>query len=674
MHFRIAAAVVLLAAATGFLFAAEPTGSAGFDPTVLDKSVDPCTNFYQYSCGGWLKANPIPSDQTRWGRFNELFERNRAIVHDVLEKASAQSAQRTPNEQKIGDFYAACMDEAEIEAKGLQSLQAELARIDGVKQKKDLADAIARLHRAGADVLFGIGSEQDFKDTTQVILALDAGGLGLPDRDYYFREDAKSVEIRKQYVDHIANLLRLTGEPAEKAAAHAKGIMAFETALAKASLNAVERRTPANLYHKVATAELKTLAPGFEWTSYFKAASAPKVDSLNVREPEFVKAFDAAISAADLDTLKAYMRWHLVSSMSGVLPKRFYDESFSFYNQTLRGQKQQQARWKRCSASVDNYLGEAVGQEFVKVAFGPESKARTRKIVQQVEEAMRRNIAQLDWMSEETKKQAYIKLEKLADKIGYPEKWRDYSALNVVRGDAAGNIVRARAFEFDRQLAKIGKPVDRQEWSMSPPTVNAYYEPTMNDINFPAGILQPPFFSPNRDETYNYGGIGAVIGHEITHGFDDEGRQFDERGNLRDWWTKQDNEQFDERSKCFVEQYSEYPVVDDVKLNGKLTLGENVADGGGLRLALMAALASLTEENKGNVDGYTPEQRVFLGFGQIWCANGTPQADSMQALTDPHSLPRWRVNGTVSNMAEFQKAWGCKQGAPMVREKSCKVW
>ena len=667
--------------AIGLLFAAviasaaEPAKAiAGFDAAALDTSVEPCTNFYQYACGGWLKANPIPADQTRWGRFSELYERNRTILRDILEQAAAESPRRSANEQKIGDYYASCMDTQSMEAKGLEPLKPQIASINAMKSKRDLPAVIAGLHRAGVDALFGIGSEQDAKNTTEMILVVSTGGLGLPERDYYFRTDARSEELRTKYVQHVENMLRLAGQQPEAAARNAGAIMEMEKGLAKGMLDVVARRSPSNVYHKLPVSELTELAPNFEWKKYFTAVHAPQVSELDISEPEFFRALNSSIAETDIGTMKSYLLYHLLTETSGMLPERFDKETFSFYNTALRGQKEQQARWKRCAASADGKLGEAVGKAFVERAFGPESKARVQAIVANIQSAMRTNLAQIDWMTDETKKQAYAKLEKLGNKIGYPETWRDYSSLSIVRGDGIGNALRANEFAFRRSLGKIGKPVDRLEWVMSPPTVNAYYEPTMNDINFPAGILQPPFFSLERDETYNYGGIGAVIGHELTHGFDDEGRQFDLNGNLREWWTKTDNDEFNNRADCFVQQYGDYPVVEDVKLNGKLTLGENVADGGGLRLAMMAALASLADDKRDKVDGFTPEQRVFLGFGQIWCNNATPQSERMQALTDPHSLSRWRVNGTVSNMPEFQNAWQCSQGTAMVRQNACRVW
>ncbi|HYG98144.1 MAG TPA: M13 family metallopeptidase [Terriglobales bacterium] len=674
MRLRYAVVVVLgLLAAAGVLMAQQPA-QPGFDAASLDKNVDPCEDFYQFSCGGWLAKNPIPGDQSRWGRFNELAERNREILHQALEKASVSAPNRGANEQKIGDYYASCMDEKAIEAKGLAPLKPELDRINALKSKLELPELVGRLHRLGVNVVFGVAANQDMKDATQVIADFDQGGIGLPERDYYFRDDAKSVELRKAYVQHIQNMFTLMGDPAVKAAAQAKAVMDFETALAKASLDVVSRRDPNKLYHKMTVAELQKLTPAFAWNRYLTTAEVPNSAAMNVSVPAFFTAMQTLVEKTPLDTWKTYLRWNLARSAAPLLPEKFVQENFNFYNKTLSGQKEQRARWKRCVAYTDADLGEALGQAFVEKAFGANSKEDTLKMVDAIEKAMAADIDQIDWMTPETKKAAHAKLEKVANKIGYPDKWRDYSKLQIVRGDALGNSFRSNEFEFNRQMNKIGKPVDRKEWAMTPPTVNAYYNPQMNDINFPAGILQPPFYLYGRDDTYNFGGIGAVIGHELTHGFDDEGRQFDGDGNLRDWWTAADNQAFEKRGECFVEQYSSYTAVDDVNLNGKLTLGENVADNGGLRLALVAALASLTEKNKGEVDGYTPEQRVFLGFGQIWCTNQTPEIARMLAQVDPHSAPKFRVNGTVSNMPEFQKAWGCKAGQKMVRQNACRVW
>jgi endothelin-converting enzyme/putative endopeptidase len=503
---------------------------------------------------------------------------------------------------------------------------------------------------------------------------VDQGGMGLPDRDYYTRDDAKSVELRKQYVEHVGKMAALAGAPPEQANAAAQNVIQLETALAKNALDAVSRRDPNKIYHKLSTAELQALTPQFQWPQYFTGIGAPPIYALNVTEPEFFKALGQTLASTPIGEIKSYLRWHLAHASATVLSKGFVDENFRFYGTALTGAKELRPRWKRCVQYTDTDLGEALGQAFVKEAFGPQAKADTLRMVHELEGALETDINSLSWMTEATKKEAQVKLHAISNKIGYPEKWRDYSGLNIVRGDALGNSQRSNAFEFHRQLNKIGKPVDKNEWSMTPPTVNAYYNPLENNINFPAGILQPPFYSAKADAAVNFGGAGAVIGHEMTHGFDDQGRQFDARGNLKDWWTPADAKAFDERAQCFVDEYSSFTAVDDVKVNGKLTLGENTADNGGLRIALMAYLSRAAKEPAATLDGFTAEQRVFLGWGQVWCENVRPERARMLAQTNPHSPGHYRVNGVVSNMPEFQKAFSCKAGAPMVRPTQCRVW
>jgi putative endopeptidase len=659
-----------------------PASSTALEPPpftaeFLNRTVDPCTDFYQYACGKWLAANPIPPDQSEWGRFNELAERNRAILRNILEKAAAPDPSRGPVTKKIGDYYASCMDEQAIERKGLAPLQPELDRIAALKDKSGLASEIGRLQRFGVNAVFGFSSDQDYRDATRVIAVADQGGLGLPERDYYFRNDEKSAELRKAYVAHVQKMFELLGESPQQAAAGAKTVMDMETALAKVSMDVVARREPENVYHKMRLEDLQQLSPAFAWNRYLKAADAPPIRSLNVAAPEFFAGMQTLLDSQPLDAWKTYLRWHTLHAMARMLPSAFVNEDFNFYGKTLTGQKELRPRWKRCVHYTDADLGEALGQPYVAETYGPEGKQRTLDMVHALEKALKEDIQQLPWMTGATKKQALAKLEKIANKIGYPEKWRDYSKLEIVRGDALGNHMRARQFEFNRQLRKIGKPVDRKEWEMTPPTVNAYYNPQMNDINFPAGILQPPFFDKRLDDAINYGAIGAVIGHELTHGFDDEGRKFDANGNLRDWWTPADARAFEQRAECFVREYGNFVAVDDVRQNGKLTLGENTADNGGLRIALMALLGTLKDqppEHLKTIDGFTPEQRFFLGWGQIWCENTTVEMLRMQAQVDPHSIPKYRVNGVLGNMPEFQKAFGCKANAPMVNPNACRVW
>jgi putative endopeptidase len=652
-----------------------PKQVPSFDPAALDKTADPCANFYQYACGGWMKNNPIPADQASWGRFNELYERNRAFLRDILENA-ASASNRTPNQQKIGDYYASCMDEEAINKKGVTALKPAFDRINSIKDKSELTGLVAHLHAHGIDVLFNLDSGADFKNAKEVIGQADQGGLSLPDRDYYLKDDAKSVELRKAYVEHVANMFKLAGDSPDQAAAEAKAVMAIETALAKGSMDRVERRDPEKIYHKLSTEEWQALTPSFSFAEYLQEIGAPSMTSLNVATPDFFKALDAELKEASLDDLKTYLRWHFMHSQARVLPNEFVNENFNFYGKTLRGAKELQARWKRCTAAADADLGEAVGQVYVEKHFPPDAKARTLKMVNALEAALGQDIQSLDWMSDATKKQALVKLKAIENKIGYPSKWRDYSSLNIVRGDALGNSLRANAFEVKRHIDKIGKPLDKQEWQMTPPTVNAYYDPTENNINFPAGILQPPFFDFKADDGLNFGGIGAVIGHELTHGFDDQGAQFDPQGNLKNWWTPEDEKKFKERTQCLVDEYDKFVAVDDVHVRGKLTLGENTADNGGLRIAHMALEDTIAKSGKPpqKIDGYTPQQRLFLGWGQIWCQNLTDQMARLLALNNEHSPGKYRVNGVVSNMPEFQKAWGCKAGQPMAPQNACHVW
>lgn len=646
-----------------------------FDIKALDKTADPCVDFYQYSCGGWVKNNPIPSDQAAWGRFSELAERNRQFLREILE-AAAKPGPRTPNEQKIGDYYYSCMDEDAINKKGIGAIQPALDHINSLKDKSELTAMIANLHSQGIDVLFNFGSGADFKNAKEVIGQADQGGLSLPDRDYYLKDDAKSVELRKAYLEHVTNMFKLLGESPEKAAADANAVMSIETALARGSMDRVERREPENIYHKLTTQEWQELTPSLSWPKYLAGVGAPSFASLNVATPDFFKALNAELKTVSLDDLKTYMRWQFVHSQVQQLPKPFVDENFNFFGKTLTGAKELRARWKRCVALTDGDLGEALGQVYVEKHFPPEARERTLKMVNALEDALRRDIQGLDWMSDATKKQALVKLQAIQNKIGYPSKWRDYSTLKIARGDALGNSLRANEYEVRRELNKIGKPLDKQEWQMTPPTVNAYYEPTENNINFPAGILQPPFYDFKADDGLNFGGIGAVIGHELTHGFDDQGAQFDAEGNLKSWWTEQDEKAFKDRTQCLVDEYDSFVAVDDLKVRGKLTLGENTADNGGLRIAYMALLQTLANAAKqpGKIDGYTQEQRLFLGWGQVWCENQTDQLARLLALTNEHSPGKYRVNGVVQNMPEFEKAWGCKPGQPMVRQNACHVW
>jgi endothelin-converting enzyme/putative endopeptidase len=653
--------------------AVEPA-KGGFSVSSLDTRANPCEDFFQYSCGGWIEANPIPSDEPRWGTFNALADRNREIVKAILEEAVA-SAKPTKEQALIGGFYGACMDETALETKGGAPLRSELDRIAAIKDKGALPAAVAHLHAIAVPAFFAFGSEQDFKDATRVLAITGQGGMGLPDRDYYFRDDAKSKELRERYVAHVTRIFELVGDAPGVAKAGAAAVMEIETALAKGALDATSQRDPQKIYHLLKTDEWAARAPAFDVKAYLAGLGVPSVAELNVAEPEFVKALNGVLKDSDLAKLKTYLRWQLIHDAAPYLSSSFVDEDFAFFGQALEGAKQLRPRWKRCSDATDAALGEALGQIFVERTFGAEGRKRMKEMVANLEAALRTDIRSLPWMSEATKAKALEKLEAIANKVGYPDTWRDYSALSIDAKDLLGNVQRASAFEFRRQLAKIGKPVDRGEFGMTPPTVNAYYNPLMNDINFPVGILQPPFFDLTMDDAVNYGGIGGVIGHELTHGFDDQGRQFAANGNLDDWWTEADAAEFEKRAACVVDQYGAYTAVDDVKLNGKLTLGENVADNGGVRIAYMALMESLRDQQAAKIDGFTPEQRFFLGWGQVWCASYRPELARLRAQTDPHSLPRFRVNGVVSNMPEFREAFACPAAAPMVRgDKACRVW
>jgi endothelin-converting enzyme/putative endopeptidase len=645
-----------------------------FSVDMLDKSIDPCNDFYAYACSKWMAQNPIPSDRPTWGRFNELAQRGEYVVRDILEKAAVDRAGRSLNEQKIGDYYASCMDEGAIEKAGAKPLEHDLESIAAIKAKEGLAREIVRLHREGADVLFSFDSDSDFKNASQMIAEVDQGGLGLPDRDYYFKDDAKSVELRKKYVEHVAKMFVLLGDDEAKAASEAKVVMEIETGLAKGSLDSTSRRDPQKLYHKSSDKELAGLSPAFDWNVYFEGVGAPHFNSLNVTEPDFFKNMQELIGAHSLDDWKTYLRWHAVHASAAMLPAAFVNENFDFYSKTLTGTKELRPRWKRCVGYTNQALGEVVGQIYVDQTFGAEGKERTLAMVGALEKALGADIQSVPWMGDDTKAQALVKLKAISNRIGYTDKWRDYSALQIVRGDAFGNSQRANQNDMQRRLDKIGKPLDKREWPYPPMTINATYDPTQNNVTFPAGILQPPFYDNKADDALNFGAIGAVIGHELTHGFDDEGSQFDADGNLRDWWSASDKKQFEERTSCIKDEYANFVAVDDVKLNGKLTLGENTADNGGLRIAYMALLNTFAGKEPVPIDGLTAEQRFFLGWANAWCGNRTDAIERMLATVDPHSPNRYRVNGTVSNMPEFREAYHCAATAPMVSQKACRVW
>jgi endothelin-converting enzyme/putative endopeptidase len=652
----------------------------GLDVTSMDKTADPCVDFYQYACGGWMKNNPVPADQARWSVYGKLTQDNQRYLWGILDSLAAQKSGRNVAQQKIGDYFASCMDVKAIEARGAAPLAPYLAQIAAMRSTADLPRVLAHLHQDFGDdaFFFGFDANQDFKDSTRVIAFASGGGIGLPDRDSYLKTDAKSADVRSKYVKHIAQTFMLLGETPEQAANDAAKVMEIETALAKASLSRVDKRDPYKLVHKMNAKGLQGLTPGFDWKTYLAALGQPKLNDFNVTEPAFFKEVASQLASQDVASVQTYLRWHVARNMAPALASNFDQSHFDFFSKTLRGVEQQQPRWKRCVARVDRQLGEALGQEFVSRAFSPALKEKSLHMTRQVEDAMAKDIDSLEWMSADTKKRAQQKLKAIVNKIGYPDKWRDYSAYVVKADDYAGNVVRGNVFEVKRNLAKIGKPLDRSEWGMTPPTVNAYFNPQMNDINFPAGVLQPPLFDPKMDDAPNYGNTGGTIGHELTHAFDDEGRQFDANGNLKDWWTKKDAASFEERAQCIVDQYAKYTVVDDIKINSKLTLGEDVADLGGLILGWMAwqtQMASMPQQAAPALrDGLSPEQRFFVGNAQWACENDRPENLRVKALTDPHSPGKFRVNGLVVNMPEFQKAFMCKPGQPMVAEKRCRVW
>lgn len=645
------------------------------DVTSLDRSVDPCTDFYTFSCGGWMKANPIPPDQANWSAYSKVSDETRERLRGLLEGLADPKPGRAPYQQKAGDFYASCMDEKAVEARGAAPLQADLKRIAALKSKNEITPLLADLHqRIGSNALFNFGSTQDAKNSTEFIADADQGGLSLPDRDFYLKTDAKSVEIREAYVKHLVKMFGLLGDTPEAAKANAATVLRMETALAEGSQTRVERRDPDNTYHKMTVAELEKLAPAIRWKEYLKRMGLGGIQSLNVDAPEFFKTLNTQLEKQPLADWKTYLRWHVTGRQSDLLSSAFVNEHFEFYGKVLRGAQQLRPRWKTCVNLVDDNLGEALGQAYAEKYFTADQKARVVDMVHRIEGAMEQDLTTLDWMSAATRKRALEKLHAVANKIGYPDQWRDYSAVEVQRGDFAGNDQRATKFEFLRQLGKIGRPLDRGEWGMTPPTVNAYYNPQMNDINFPAGILQPPLFDPAEDDAPNYGNTGGTIGHELTHGFDDEGRRFDAEGNLKEWWTPEDGKEFEKRAACISDQYSSYTIVDDIKINGKLTLGEDVADLGGLLLAYVAWQGAEKNKHLEPIEGFKPEQRFFVGYAQSWCTNERDENKRTRAATDPHSPEKYRTNGVLVNMPQFQEAFHCATGTPMAPKTRCRVW
>jgi putative endopeptidase len=674
--FAMACLILLVFGAAEIALAgADTPGYWGFDTANLDKSCKPCDDFYRFAMGGWMKANPIPPEYSTWGSFTVLLDKNQQNLRGILEAATKANAPAGSNERKIGDFYASCMDTAAIDAADVKPIEEEMLRIAQMKGAVDLQAEIAHLQSIGVDAMFRFGSRQDAKDSTQVIATVVQGGLGLPDRDYYTRDDEKSKKLRDDYAKHVAKMFELAGDAADKLAAEAATVLTIETKLAQASMSNVDRRDPNKTYHRMKLVELQTLTPEFSWEKYFAATGHAQFTETNVGQPDFFKTLDAQLTSTPLEDWKTYLRWQLLDTTAVRLPERFVAEDFEFHGKLLRGAKEIQPRWKRCVTATDRNLGEALGQVYVEKYFPPEAKAKALEMVHNLIAALHEDLQTLPWMSPETRAQATAKLTAFGVKIGYPDKWRDYSALKIDRASYMQNELHGAAFEFQRQLNQVGKPVDRTEWGMTPPTVNAYNRSSMNEIVFPAGILQPPFYDPKADDAVNYGGMGAVIGHEITHGFDDQGSKFDAKGNLKDWWTPEDAKNFKERATCVSEQFDGYEVEPGLHQNGKLVLGESIADLGGLTISYAAYERSFAAKPRpADKDGFTPEQRFFLGWGQVWGANTRPEYARLLTNTNPHPLPQFRGNGPLSNMAEFAKAFGCKKGDAMVREKVCKIW
>jgi predicted metalloendopeptidase len=656
------------------------------DLSSIESGVSPSDDFYQHANGGWLARNPIPPEFSIWGGFAELAERNRAILHEILEKtAQADSlAKAEPGsiQQKLGDFYASGMDEGTINREGVSPLQTELRRIDQVQNEAEFASEIADLHAKGLGPLFNLDGDQDEKDSSKQIAILAQGGLGLPDRYYYLNTDDRSKNIRAQYLVHLGKMFELMGEPREAAGQDAQAVMNLETEMAKVSKARVELRDPETNYHRMSLSELEKSAPQFDWATYFRVLglSAEALATIDVKQPDFLSAVSKLTQEVPLDRWKTYLRWHLIHAAAPCLSQPFVDENFRFYRQVLTGAKKDRPRWKRVLDQVDVNLGEALGELYVEKTFPPAAKQRALAMVNDLKVALRRKIETLDWMGDETKKEALAKLSAMGVKIGYPDKWREYGVLEIRRQSYVLNVFAGQTFEMKRHLARIGKPVDPAEWGMSPQTVNAYYSPNRNEVVFPAGILQPPFFFRNADDAVNYGGIGAVIGHEMTHGFDDSGRHFDARGNLRDWWTAEDAKRFLERGRKIVSQFDSYVAIDSVHVNGRLTEGENIADLGGVKIALSALESALgrqtAEEREKKIDGLTQEQRFFLSYAQIWRSNVRPEYLRLVLNVDPHSPAPFRVNGPLSNLPEFAKAFGISEPSPMIRpaDERVQIW
>ncbi len=656
----------------GFTASAQ---NKGFDVRNMDKSVNACTDFFQYANGSWVKTTKIPASQSRWGSFNVLADNNRAILKSVLEKASSSNGAKGSDSQLIGDYYSSCMNEDAIEAAGAKPVLPYLREIRSINSKKEIQRQIAKLHNLGIPVLFGFGGGTDLKNSKIAIANARQGGLSMPNRDYYVSGTPKFQKTRDKFRQYMVNVFKLLGDSEQKARDNSFIVMQIQMRLANASLSRTKLRNPDNRYSKVSVDKANQITPNFSWNDYMEARGAKGVTDFNIGQPKFFKAVSNLLDKVSVKEWKVYLRWMTINAAAPQLSKAFSDENFNFYSKHLRGTKEQQPRWKQCVRATDGAIGEALGQQYVKKAFKPESKKRMNELIDNLFAAFRQRLDNLEWMSDETKTKALAKLLTFKRKVGYPDKLRGYKGLSIDRGSYAANALRAGQLQIKRNIADIGKPVDRSRWGMTPPTVNAYYHPLLNEIVFPAGILQPPFFNSEADDAINYGSIGGVIGHEITHGFDDQGSRFDADGNLKMWWTKDDRNKFDERAACIVKQFSSYEVQPNLFMNGKLTLGENIGDLGGLTVAYDAFKASLDGKPRPkDIDGLTPEQRFFLGWAQVWAVKARKETERLQVSTDSHAIARWRVNGPMSNMPQFAKAFGCKTASPMVRKDLCIIW
>jgi putative endopeptidase len=652
------------------------TNERGLDRRNMDISADACVDFYQYANGQWLTRNPIPEEYSSWGISHEMYERNLALLREIMEEASESWAPKGTNQQKVGDFWHTGMDTEKIESQALAPLKADLERVDAIADVEDVAAMVRDLHAEGAAALFDQGIFQDLKNSEQYLYYAVQGGLGLPDRDYYTREDEESAKLRQQYVAHVSAMLQLMGDTEEQASAAASNILELETRLAKASLTNVELRNPANYYNIESLKSADEATPNFSWSRYFERLGLAEMENFSYAQPDFFAEMNALLAEADLGTWRAYLRWNLINNFSPYLSEAFVNQDFEFYGKTLRGTEELQPRWKRVVATTSSSLGEALGQVYVEQAFPPQTKTRADKMIEDLRSTVGTRIQNLDWMTDETKTQALAKLAAFTSKIGFPDEWRDYSKLDIERESYLANVRAADAFEMRRNLDKIGQPIDRNEWGMSPQTVNAYYSPVMNEIVFPAAIMQPPMFDGEADDAINYGAMGSVIGHEFMHGFDDKGSQFDAQGNMENWWTDEDRQHFEERTKILVDQFGGFVAVDDLHVNGELTLGENIGDLAGLTMAYYALQTALEGNQPGEIDGFTPAQRFFLSWAQGWRKNYRPEALKLQVNTDTHSPAKFRVNGPLANMPEFAAAFSCEEGDPMAlpADQRAEIW